>query len=72
MGLALCGYDLPALSTVQFSAQASYDEQSNSFVLIVLPTNGTMFYFLNYFLLICTEAASSYLSIQNICNGLIS
>ena len=54
IGLALCGYDLPPSKNVQWKSQASYDDSTNSFVVVVMPRNGTMFYYLNYYLLLCS------------------
>jgi hypothetical protein len=67
LGLALCGYDFPVASKVQFRAQGSYDSSNNVFVVIILPMNGTSFYFINYYLLVTTQPAASYFAIQNVC-----
>ncbi len=67
VGLALCGYDIPASQSLQFRAQVSYDDQTDSIVIVIIANSSTTFYFLNYFILMATNSASSYLYIDNPC-----
>ena len=69
LGLALCGYDLPAQNNLQFRAELSYDSTRDSFIVLVLPTNGTTFYYLNYYLVMANNPASSYLQVQSTCKS---
>ena len=67
LGLALCGYDIAPSTSLQFNAQASFDDQANTFSILVLPLNSTSFYFVNYYLLLTSNDASAYLAIQTTC-----
>lgn len=47
--------------------QISYDSTTNAFVFLLQPQNNTVFFSLNYYLLIATSIASTYLHIQDQC-----
>jgi hypothetical protein len=65
VGIALSGYDMPAQLNVQWTVQMSYDSVANVFMMLVLPYNGTSFYFLNYYLMIVSTSASQYIQVQS-------
>ena len=67
LGIALCGYDLPPQQQMQFKSDLSFNSGSNTFIILLLPSNGTSFYTLTYFLLIANAPAASYLYVQETC-----
>jgi hypothetical protein len=67
LGLALCGYDIQNPMTLQFRAESSFDSSANSIVILVLPLNTTRLAFINYYLIIVTAQAASFVTVQNTC-----
>lgn len=67
LGLALCGYDVPTPTALQFRAEASYDTVANSIVVLILPLNTTRLAFINYYVIITTQEVQSFLIVQNTC-----
>lgn len=67
--MALCGIDSPNIVSIQFIADASYNSQTDQFIITLIELNATQFGFLNYYLLITTSPGAPFLDLQNACRN---
>lgn len=68
IALVMSGYDFPSIGSMQFRAQISYDDGSNAFEILVSTFGGSVYNFINYFIVAVSQNGGNYFAITSACN----